>query len=62
MKKQSTIITIISIIAAVAAIAAFVIIFRERLEIFLSEMHDKIIAAKEDMFSEDEYSDYADVD
>lgn len=62
MKKSSAILTFIGIITAIAAIAAVVIIFRDRLEIFLTEMHDKFVAAKEDMFTPDEYSDYADVD
>ncbi|NLB29611.1 MAG: hypothetical protein GX823_05240 [Clostridiales bacterium] len=62
MKRSNAIITLIAIIAAVAAVAALVIVFRDRLEVFLAEMHDKFVAAKEDMFEPDEYSDYADVD
>lgn len=62
MKKSSTIFTFIAVITAIVTVAALVIVFRERLELFLSEMHDKYVAAKEDMFTPDEYSDYADVD
>ena len=62
MKRTNTLLTLIAVITAIAAIATLVIIFREQLELFLSEMRDKYIAVKEDMFTPDEYSDYADVD
>ena len=62
MKRNSTILTIIGIVATIAAIATLAVIFREQLEIFLSQLHDKYIAVREDLFSPDEYSDYADVD
>ena len=62
MKRNHAILTFIGIVTTLAAIAALVIIFREQLELFFSEMHDKYIAVKEDLFSPDEYSDYADVD
>ena len=62
MKKSNAIIAIITVVAAIAAIATLVIIFREQLEVFLSEMRDKYIAVKQDILTPDEYSDYADVD
>ena len=62
MKKGSAIFTVIAVIAALAAIATLVIIFREQLELFFADMRDKYIAVKTDLFTPDEYSDYADVD
>ena len=61
MKKQSFILSIIGAAVVLAAITALIVVFRDELYFFFDELRDRLYAVKEEIFTPDEYDDYADL-
>ncbi len=61
MKKTRTIIAIIAAAVIIGAAVAALIIYREEISNFFTDLRDKLCAKKETVPPKDEFDDYADV-
>ncbi len=61
MKKTRSVIAIIVAVILVAAAVAALIIFREEIADFFTDVRERLSAKKEEFLAKDEFDDYADV-